>query len=150
MRSGQKLFIIIVGCGRLGSYLANRLSLNGNSVVVIDNNESAFNLLSAEYSGFKISGDATELAVLKQAKIDKADVVIAASREDNINLMVSQIAKKIYKVPRVIARVFDTKREEIYRVLGIETVCPTIVAGDVFMESIARLSSTIERGNSNG
>lgn len=133
---GQRFFIVIVGCGRLGSYLANRLSRDGHSVVVVDINESTFDALAAEYSGFQVEGDATEFAVLKQAKTDRADLVIAASREDNINLMVAQIAKKIFHVPRVMARVFDPKREELYRALGIETICPTSIAGDVFLESL--------------
>lgn len=136
---GQRFFIVIVGCGRLGSYLANRLSRDGHSVVVVDINESTFDALSAEYSGFQVEGDATEFAVLKQAKTDRADLVIAASREDNINLMVAQIAKKIFHVPRVMARVFDPKREELYRALGIETICPTSIAGDVFLESLTPL-----------
>lgn len=133
-----------MGCGRLGSYLANKLSRSGHSVVVIDINESALDKLSIDYSGFRVEGDATEFAVLKQAKTDKADFVIATTREDNSNLMVAQIAKKIFHVPRVIARVFDPKREEIYRDLGIETVCPTSIAGDVFMELL--LSSSDATG----
>ncbi len=144
MLPDKSFFVIIVGCGRLGSYLANKLSRSGHSVVVIDINESALDKLSIDYSGFRVEGDATEFAVLKQAKTDKADFVIATTREDNSNLMVAQIAKKIFHVPRVIARVFDPKREEIYRDLGIETVCPTSIAGDVFMELL--LSSSDATG----
>jgi trk system potassium uptake protein TrkA len=138
MPPGQRLFIIIVGCGRLGSYLANRLSRDGHSVVVIDINESAFDALSAEYSGFRVEGDATEFAVLKEAKADEADLVIATTREDNVNLMIAQVARKLFRVPRVMARVFEPKREEIYRDLGIETICLTSIAGDVFLESLMK------------
>ena len=140
MPLGQEFFIIIVGCGRLGSYLANRLSRDGHSVVVIDVNESAFDMLSAEYSGFRVEGDATELAVLKQAKTDKADLAIATTRDDNVNLMVSQIARKLFRVPKVMARVFDPKREEVYRALNIETICPTSLAGDILLKSIMESS----------
>jgi trk system potassium uptake protein TrkA len=132
----KKLFIIIVGSGRLGSYLANRLSSDGHSVVVIDIKERAFDALSSEYSGFRIEGDATEIAVLKEAKADKADLLIAATREDNVNLMVSQIAQKIFQIPKVMARVFELKRESVYRALGIETFCPTVLVGDFFLESL--------------
>jgi trk system potassium uptake protein TrkA len=132
----QNLFISIVGCGRLGSHLANQLSRAGHSVVTIDNNESAFEALSAEYSGSRLEGDVTEFAVLKQAKMDKADVVIAATSEDNINLMVAQVAKKIFRVPRVMARLFEPRREEIYRTLGIDTICPTSIAVNVFLQSL--------------
>lgn len=136
MSPDVKRFVIIVGCGRLGAYLANRLSRDGHSVVVIDISESAFEYLSAEYSGFRMEGDATELAVLKGAKIDKADLVIATTREDNVNLMVAQVAQKIFKVPKVIARVLEPRQEAIYRDLGIEAICPTLIAGDAFLESL--------------
>jgi len=136
--SNHRLHIIVVGCGRLGSYLANKLSHDGHSVVVIDNDESAFNALSSEYSGFRVEGDVTEFAVLKEVKPDKADVVIATTREDNVNLMVAQIARRIFRVPRVMARVFDPKREEIYRDLGVETISPTSIAGDEFLKALKK------------
>lgn len=145
--SKKQLFIVIIGCGRLGSFLANRLSRDGQSVVILDIDKSKFENLSAEFSGFRIEGDAIESAVLKQAKIDKADALIAATREDNINLMIAQIAKRIYKVPKVMARIFDLKREEIFRQLGIETICPTSIAGDVFLRSIQNMISLPENEN---
>ncbi|MCE5326149.1 MAG: TrkA family potassium uptake protein [Planctomycetaceae bacterium] len=134
---GNDLFIIIIGCGRLGSHLANNLSRAGHAVVVVDSDEEAFGNLSAEFSGFRVQGDATELAVLKQAKADKADVVIATTRDDNVNLMVVQVARKVFSVARVLARVFDPSRKPIYRQLGIESICPTSMAGDLFLETIA-------------
>lgn len=137
--SKKQLFIVIVGCGRLGSLLANRLSGDGHNVVIIDINEGKFENLSAEFSGFRIEGDATETAVLKQAKIDTADAMIAATREDNVNLMIAQIAKRIYKVPKVMARIFDLKREEMFRQLGIETISPISISGDAFLKSIQNL-----------
>jgi len=136
MRS-KSLFILIVGCGRLGSFLANRLSSKGHSIVVIDVKESAFDSLSPEFSGFRVVGDATELIVLKEAKIKEADIFIATTRDDNINLMVSQIANKIFHVPKVMARVFDPKRESIYKDFDIEAICPTSIAVELFLESIA-------------
>jgi len=131
------MFIVIVGCGRLGSYLASRLSRAGYGVVVIDSEEQAFGNLSPEYSGFRVEGDATELAVLKQAKVNKADLVIAATRDDNVNLMVVQVARTEFSVSRVLARVFEPARKPIYHRLGIESICPTSVAADLFLESIA-------------
>jgi trk system potassium uptake protein len=135
------LFIVIVGCGRLGSYLANQLSRAGHGVVVIDSDERAFGNLSPEYSGFRVEGDATELAVLKQAKVDKADLLISTTRDDNINLMVAQVARTEFGVARVLARVFEPRREAVYRRLGVETVCPTSVAGELFLKSIPREAS---------
>jgi trk system potassium uptake protein TrkA len=135
------LFIVIVGCGRLGSHLANQLSREGHGVVVIDTNEHAFVNLSPEYSGFRVEGDATELAVLKQAKVNKADLVISTTRKDNINLMVAQVAKVEFAVPRVLARVFEPRREAIYQRLGVETICPTAVAAEMFLKSVAKEGS---------
>jgi len=134
-------YIVIVGCGRLGAHLANHLSRDGHSVVAIDTDERAFGNLSPEYSGFKVEGDATELAVLQQAKADKADLVIATTRDDNVNLMVAQVAKAQFEVPRVLARVFEPRREAIYRRLGVETICPTSVAAELFLKSVSKEGS---------
>jgi len=137
-------YIVIVGCGRLGSYLANRLSREGNSVVVIDTDENTFNNLSPDFSGFRVGGDATQIAVLKEAKLRNADIFIATTHEDNINLMVAQVALKIFDVPHVLARVFDPKREEFYAELGINTICPTSVAADMFLRAVA--DSVVKHG----
>lgn len=134
MTNKKTKFIIIVGCGQLGSYLANALSRYGHSIVVIDNNADTFNSLSGEFSGFRFEGDATQYAVLEQAKASKADILVATTREDNINMMVAQMAQKIFNVPRVVARVVDPKREEIYRDFGVETVCPTTIAAEIFLD----------------
>lgn len=136
MTSSKSLFIIIVGCGRLGSYLANSFSREDHSVVAIDVNGDAFDNLSEEFSGFRLEGDATELALLKQAKADKADLFIATTNDDNINLMAAQVARKVFQVPRVMARVFDPKRGVVYRDLGVETICPTSISGDYLMQSL--------------
>lgn len=136
MPTTRKLFIIVAGCGRLGSYIANRSSGDGHSVVVIDIDQSAFKGLSSEFSGFKMEGDATEFATLKQAKVEKADMVIATTQEDNVNVMVAQIARHLFHVSHVIARVFEPKRERVYRELDIETISPVVVAGDLFLEFI--------------
>jgi trk system potassium uptake protein TrkA len=130
-------YIIIVGCGRLGSYLANRLSHDGNSVVVIDKDETTFNNLSHDFSGFRIGGDTTQLAVLNEAKLKNADILIATTHDDNVNLMVAQIARNIFKVPQVLARVFDSRREKVYAQLGIETICPTSVAAGMFLDAVS-------------
>ena len=144
--AADKLFILIVGCGRLGTHLANTLSRQGHSVVALDANPHAFEGLSAEYSGFRVEGDGTELAVLKQAGMDKAELVIATTREDNVNLMVAQVARRIFKVPRVLARVFDPKREQIYRDLGVDTVCPTTIAANALLTKLAEGRSPAEGG----
>jgi trk system potassium uptake protein len=133
----NSLYIVIVGCGRLGSHLANQLSRVGHSVVVIDSNEETFDDLSPDFSGFRIVGDATQIAVLKEAKLKQADVFFATTHDDNTNLMVAQIACKLFNVAHVLARVFDPRREEVYDQLGIETICPTSVAAEMFLMAVA-------------
>lgn len=130
-------FVVIVGCGRLGSFLANALSKQGHNVVVLDKREEAFSELSAEFSGFRVVGDAVESETLRKAKTAEADFFIAAAEEDNVNLMVAQVAKEVFKVKRVIARVADPAREQAYRQLAIETVSPTTLAGNLIVEKLA-------------
>ncbi|MGV2828807.1 NAD-binding protein [Myxosarcina sp. GI1(2024)] len=129
-------YIVIVGCGRLGSILACRLSAGGNSVVVIDSHESSFQNLTSEFSGFQIAGDASELSVLRSAKADKADYLLAVTDKDNINLMVAQIAKQVFQISIVLARVFDPAREGIYREFGIATISPTKLSADAFIANL--------------
>ena len=133
----NSLYIVIVGCGRLGSYLANQLSHVGHSVVVIDPVEDTLNDLSPDFSGFHVVGDATQMAVLKEAKLKQADVLFATTHWDNVNLMVAQVARKLFNVPHVLARVFDPRREEVFVQLGIETICPTSVAAEMFLIDVA-------------
>jgi trk system potassium uptake protein TrkA len=131
MAQAKNMYIIVIGCGRLGSFLANRLSNEGHSVVVVDINSNAFDALTADqFSGFRIEGDATELAVLKQAKMDKADVVIGATHDENVNIMASQIAKKRFNVATVFVRIFDPNKESFCKAIGIECVCPTSIAAE--------------------
>ncbi|MGD8398781.1 MAG: TrkA family potassium uptake protein [Anaerolineae bacterium] len=129
-------YVIVVGAGRLGSVLANTLSRRGSSVVVVDRDETAFRNLAADYSGFKVTGDAAELAVLRQAGVDGADCLLAVTASDNVNLMVAQVAREIFGVGRVIARVSDPGREPVYRQLGIDTISPTTLAADALLSAL--------------
>lgn len=132
----QFQYIVIVGCGRLGSALANRLSNLGNSIVVIDRSQSSFVKLSSEFSGFQIEGDAMELSTLRQAQVSKADCFLAATDNDNVNLTIAQIAKNLFQVKTVMARIFDPAREEVYRQFGIETICPTTLSSEAFLQAL--------------
>ena len=128
--------IVIVGCGRLGGVLANQLSGIGHNLVVIDRRKTAFDKLSADFSGFKIIGDAVELQVLHEANIQDADYLFAATTTDNANLMVAQVAREVFNIPHVVARVYDPAREAIYARFGIQTISPTKLSGDAFMKFI--------------
>jgi trk system potassium uptake protein TrkA len=141
MDAGKGSFIIVIGCGRLGSYLADQLSGAGAGVVVVDREERAFTSLSGEFGGFKIEGDATEFAVLKQARIEKADAVIGATHDDNVNMMIAQVARKVFQVPRAIARVQEPRRVDLCRALAIDSICPTAIAGDLVLRVLEKAST---------
>jgi trk system potassium uptake protein TrkA len=129
-------YIVIIGCGRLGGSLANTLSAAGHRLVVIDHREVAFDKLLVEFSGFKILGDASEINVLRQAHIEQADYLFATTTTDNINLMVAQIAREVFHVPRVVARVYDPAREALYRQFGIDTISPTKLTAAAFLQTL--------------
>lgn len=129
-------YILICGCGRLGAILAGMLSQTGSNVVIVDPDETAFAKLPLSFSGFRVVGTASEIAILRKAGIEKADCVLAVTREDNLNLMVAQIARNIFHVPEVVARVFDPQREAVYQQFGIETICPTKEIAADFMNAI--------------
>jgi trk system potassium uptake protein TrkA len=140
----QHLTILIVGCGRLGSALAQSCSRAGHGVVVVDRSADALEeLSSASFGGFLQQGDAAEPGVLVAAGVERADVVIAATQDDNVNLLVAQVARAHFGVRRVIARVFDPRRQAIYRELELETVCPTSLALEALLQ---RVSGTMAAG----
>ena len=120
--------VTVVGCGRLGAHLASRLSAEGCSVVVIDRDERAFDRRAPGGGGCRGAGDAAEIALLRAADTAKSDCLVAVTQNDNVNLMVAQMAATILEVPRVLVRVFDPAREEIYRDFGLRTVSPTRLA----------------------
>ncbi len=138
VRKEGELFVVVVGCGRLGALIANRLSRAGHHLTVVDNREAAFAALSPEYSGFRVEGDATTMATLREADTGEADVVIVATESDNINLMVGQVAQKMFGVRRVIARVSEPEREGIFYQLGLDTICPARLVGDEIVEGLRR------------
>lgn len=112
----------------MGGVVANNLSRKGMSVIVIDSDESSFDSLTTDFSGFRIVGDATQIEVMKQAKVDQADLMLVLTGDDNVNLAVAQVGKHFFKAPNTIARVFDPGREPIFKQLGIQTICPTLLS----------------------
>ncbi len=132
----KSIYVAIIGCGRLGSILASDLSQQGHEVVVIDRDESAFTHLSEEFSGFSVIGDAAEMNVLQAAKLDEVQVIIAVTGKDNLNIMVSQLGKTIFKVPIVLTRILDPSREEIYHKLGLTTISTTKISAVAFLQTL--------------
>ena len=118
------MYIIIVGCGKVGSQLACALSDENHDVAVIDSDSDKFDQLGSGFNGVTIEGVPLDEEVLKSAGIEKADAMAVVTPDDNMNLTVSQIAKEIYKVPKVVTRVYDPGRELIFNQLGLTTICP--------------------------
>lgn len=127
-KKADENYTIVIGCGRLRANLANTLSDEGGNVLIIDRNKDAFRKLSPSFGGLSITGDALDLDVLQEAQINKASVVVAVSNSDNTNIMVAQIARELFQVRRVIARLYDPERECVYREFGIDTICPAILS----------------------
>ena len=121
-------YTIIVGCGRLGSKLASMISENGENVLIIDKRSEAFRKLSPSFGGIELAGDATEIAVLTEAEIEKATAVVAVTNNDNTNIMVAQLAKELFHVSYVIARLYDPERDCVYKEFGISTVNPATLS----------------------
>ncbi len=129
--------IIILGCGRLGAHLARRLDHEGHHVTVIDRNSDSFTRLGGDFQGTMILGTGIDEDVLRRAGIESADAFVAVSNGDNTNAMAAEIAKLVFKVPRVVARLYDPVREDTYHALGLmETVCPTIMGSDKIHELV--------------
>jgi len=116
------MYIVIIGCGRLGSNLAIEYSKEGHDVAIIDNIEENLDRLGSGFNGRRIKGVEIDNYTLIEAGINNADIFLALTPDDNINIMASQIAKNIHGVTTVIARNSDPSREFIYNRLGIECI----------------------------
>ena len=130
------MYIIVIGCGKVGSKFATVLSQEGHDVVIVDDDHGHFDLLDDDFSGIRIEGVPIDQDVLKQAGIERADALAAMTPDDNINIMVGQIAKEIYKVPKVVSRIFNPSREKVFQQFGLETICPTSITVDVIHSMI--------------
>ena len=128
--------IVILGCGRVGSTLATMLDRAGHTVSIIDYSNEAFQRLQPDFSGTTIVGNGVDEEVLVRAGIKEADAFAAVTNGDNRNIMASQIAKEIFKVKKVMCRIYDPIREETYHELGLETISPTIVGAQMFFDAL--------------
>ena len=117
--------VMIIGCGRVGSVLANRLDEAGHEVVVLDRNQQAFRRLSEKFSGERIVGNGLVEEYVRPILQEKADILFAMTDKDNVNLMIAQRVKQHFQMERVVAVVHDSILSGLYKELGVETVCPT-------------------------
>ena len=121
--------IVIVGCGRVGSFLAGLLDSGGHDVTIVDLERVSFGHLPASFKGTTLLGNGTDLEVQRLAGIDKTDALFALTQGDNRNLMAAQVAKEIFGVKHVICKVNDPIRANTYRQHGIVTVSRTSILG---------------------
>jgi len=128
--------IVIMGCGRVGAQLASLLEQEGHEITVLDNDAYSFRRLPPDFSGTALLGNGMDEEVLRRAGIEEADVFVAMTQGDNRNVMAAQIAKHIFNVPRVISRIYDPLRQELYDTLGIEAFSPTTIFAELVRDKI--------------
>ncbi len=128
--------ILIVGCGKVGSGLANSLYKMGHDLAVVDARGENFDRLDENFTGYTIQGVPIDLDVLKQAGIEACDFLVAVCDDDNINIMVSQVAREIFRVPKVLTRIFDPRRKNVFSEFGLHTICPTSLTVDAIEKMV--------------
>lgn len=124
------MYIIIAGCRKIGSNLALMLTEENHDVVVIDSDPRNFEPLGDGFNGVTIAGLPIDEDVLRSAGIENADALAAVTSDDNMNVMISQIARDLFHVPTVITRLYDPEREVVFNKMGLTTICPTTLAVD--------------------
>lgn len=128
--------VVIMGCGRVGAQLAGLMDAEGHKVTVVDVEPYSFRRLPPTFSGMAMVANGLDDDSLKKAGIEEADVFVAVTQGDNRNVMASQIAKHIYHVPKVVCRIYDPIREEMYRNLGLDTISPTKVGAQLLKDKV--------------
>ncbi len=128
--------ILIMGCGRVGARLAALLDEDGHKVTVLDIDTYSFRRLPPSFGGSALYGNGIDEEALKKAGIEDVDVFVALTQGDNRNVMACQIARLVFNVPRVVCRIYDPLREEMYSALGLETISPTKVFSQLLREKI--------------
>ncbi len=117
--------IVILGCGRVGARLAQLMEQDGYDVAIIDSDGNSLSRLPESFKGQRVLGTGIDVDVLKSAGIKEADAFAAVTNYDNTNIMACEVAKEIFGVKKVLARIYDPGREDLYYNLGLETICPT-------------------------
>ncbi|MEA2086245.1 MAG: TrkA family potassium uptake protein [Chloroflexota bacterium] len=130
--------VTIMGCGRVGARLAGLLDIEGHQVTILDTNSYSFRRLPPEFNGTALLGNGTDEEALRKAGIEEADAFIAVTQGDNRNVMAAQIAMHIFNVPRVISRIYDPLRRQLYNSLGIEAISPTIIFAQMIKERLEK------------
>jgi trk system potassium uptake protein len=142
------MFVVIVGVGRVGSSLARAMLRDGHEVSCLDEDPESHARLEVgmgeaweEAGGYFTVGTALEIDALEAAGIDRADAFVAATNGDNTNIVIAQIAKRRFNVPKVIARILDPYRADWYDRHGVHTICPTKVAIEMFEQALPQVGA---------
>jgi trk system potassium uptake protein TrkA len=130
--------IVIMGCGRVGAELATMLDQDGHDVTVLDVKPEAFRRLQPDFGGQRHVGNGIDQDVLARIGVREADAFVAVTQGDNRNVMATQMAKHLFGVKRAVCRIYDPIREEIYHILGLETISPTKVGARLLKEAVER------------
>ena len=141
--------VIIVGCGRMGSELALQLSHDSHDVTVVDIDPQAFYRLGPAFKGRTVEGVGFDRDVLVRAGVERTDALAALTSGDNRNVITARVARNVFRVPKVIARLYDPRRAEIYQRLGLQTVSSTAwgVSRAIQLLVHAELNVAISLGN---
>ena len=125
------MFVVIMGCGRVGARLAQQLVSTGHEVLIMDMLPAAFERLGRDFAGSTMVGNGIDHDDLVKAGIERADAFAAVTQGDNRNIMAAQIAKHIFKVPRVVTRIYDPIRQDTFKALGLDAISPTVIGAQV-------------------
>jgi len=130
--------IVIMGCGRSGARLASLLDIEGHKVTIVDIDAYSFRRLPPDFAGTALVGNGIDEDALRKAGIEEADVFVALTQGDNRNIMACQVAKHIFGVAKVVCRIYDPLRRELFSSLGIEALSPTTVFAQMLKDRIER------------
>ena len=128
--------VVIMGCGRVGAQLAVLLDEEKHEVTVLDKDSYSFRRLPPTFKGVALVGDGTNEETLRKAGIETAEAFVAVTQGDNRNVMAAQIAKHVFGVPKVLCRIYDPLRCDLYEVLGLDAISPTTIFAQLLKEKL--------------
>ncbi|MFQ5934325.1 MAG: potassium channel family protein [Dehalococcoidia bacterium] len=130
--------VVVMGCGRAGGRLSAMLDEEGHEVIVMDLDPAAFRWLPPSFKGKTIVGDGTDEDALRKAEAETAEAFVATTQGDNRNVLAAQKAKYLFRIPKIVCRIYDPIRREMYRDLGLETISPTTVTAELLKNALER------------
>ena len=130
--------VIIMGCGRVGARLAGLLATEGHKVTILDIDAYSFRRLPPDFGGTALLVNGLDEDALKKAGIQEADAFVAVTQGDNRNIMAAQIAKHIFNVPKVVCRIYDPMRQEVYGMLGLTALSPTVIFANMLKDALEK------------